>query len=705
MKALSAVLAVVAVIGLVASGMTVNDVLGAKSYWEQKSIESDENLAKLEDGLNQLQENEQAYLDGREELADGKAEYAEGQQTLEQGYADYAQGQQDYKDGKKEYADGKALLESKTAAFEEGKVLKVQAKQAYDAVKELEDGYSHEKAVATVAAKVGMSIETIEKAYKNGNDDAYTANLATIDATENLLKQPKSVEVAAGFVAQSIEKDPAVVLKAYKNVKALVDGVTLEQAAMMASATKGGTEAEQAARAGSIADAYKAIGAIVAGQPYAVIEANYGYAEEAIKGIYDGVNNYVKTAKEGGSTATDEELVSAGVDYILTTMAEPKPQKEQLLQLYGAVKQLLNLAGSEEGAIQFIASTKPEDPSDISNAYYGVKNMLASKDNPTLAATVVANSVGEKPEDIKALYDNVNDLMAGYSAERAAATVAPKREELEQARTAYQGVYALEKGYSHEDAVATVAGATGMDKATVELGYANGSPQGQRAIQAQLDEYTNGQAKLRAAKVELDAAPGKLADAEKQLAEGEAKLADAAKQIAEGEEKLAEFEDGAAEAKDGIQQVVDTEPDGWLASIASRLPEDFGYEKENGDLEIAKGFEAIAAARDYKKDSGAAIETELYGRIYGIVAVAIASILALIAAVLGFTKKYKGAIPCAALAAVAGGVATFLTGKAGTVFSVIAGSTLGSLAMVAGIALAVVAIVHAVASGSAAKAN
>ncbi len=65
MKTLSAVLAVVALIGLVSGGMTINDVLGAKSYYEQKDVESTANLNKLDDGLNTLQENEQAYLDGR----------------------------------------------------------------------------------------------------------------------------------------------------------------------------------------------------------------------------------------------------------------------------------------------------------------------------------------------------------------------------------------------------------------------------------------------------------------------------------------------------------------------------------------------------------------------------------------------------------------------------------------------------------------
>ena len=167
MKTLSAILAVVALIGLVTSGMTVSDVLGSKGYWEEQDKISTANLNKLDDGLNTLKENEQTYRDGVKALADGKQQYAEGQQTLADGYAAYEEGKAKYESGLKEYAEGKALLESKTDDFNEGKVKKVQAKQVYDAVNELMDGYSHKKAVKTAADATGNDVETVEKGNQN----------------------------------------------------------------------------------------------------------------------------------------------------------------------------------------------------------------------------------------------------------------------------------------------------------------------------------------------------------------------------------------------------------------------------------------------------------------------------------------------------------------------------------------------------------
>ena len=63
-KALSAILILAALIGLAGGGLTLKDVMDCKGYWEAKGVESDANLAKLEDGLNTLKANEAAYLDG-----------------------------------------------------------------------------------------------------------------------------------------------------------------------------------------------------------------------------------------------------------------------------------------------------------------------------------------------------------------------------------------------------------------------------------------------------------------------------------------------------------------------------------------------------------------------------------------------------------------------------------------------------------------
>ena len=83
----------------------------------------------------------------------------------------------------------------------------------------------------------------------------------------------------------------------------------------------------------------------------------------------------------------------------------------------------------------------------------------------------------------------------------------------------------------------------------------------------------------------------------------------------------------------------------------------------------------------------------------------IASLAALISAFLGFKKKYKGALPCAAVSAVAAAAAAIFAKKAGLYFSAAAGSAMGPIALYAGAALAAVALVHAIADGAAAKAE
>ena len=83
----------------------------------------------------------------------------------------------------------------------------------------------------------------------------------------------------------------------------------------------------------------------------------------------------------------------------------------------------------------------------------------------------------------------------------------------------------------------------------------------------------------------------------------------------------------------------------------------------------------------------------------------IASLMALVAAFLGFKKKYKGALPCAGISAVAAIAASVFAKKAGLYFSAAAGSAMGPIALYAGIVLAVVAAAHAVADGAAAKAD
>ena len=78
-KALSVILILAALFGLVGSGLSLKDALDSKDYFGKKGEETDASLSTLEGGLTQLEENEQAYLDGREAYTKGLQDYEDGQ--------------------------------------------------------------------------------------------------------------------------------------------------------------------------------------------------------------------------------------------------------------------------------------------------------------------------------------------------------------------------------------------------------------------------------------------------------------------------------------------------------------------------------------------------------------------------------------------------------------------------------------------------
>ena len=116
-KGLSVLLIAAALFGFYGGAINLNDVLACKDYWEIKGEESTADMNKLEDGLNQLKENEQAYLDGVDALADGEQALADGEVALAQGRRTLAKGEADYaaapgklKKGKKDLSDITRLI-------------------------------------------------------------------------------------------------------------------------------------------------------------------------------------------------------------------------------------------------------------------------------------------------------------------------------------------------------------------------------------------------------------------------------------------------------------------------------------------------------------------------------------------------------------------------------------------------------------------
>ena len=109
-KALSVLLVAAALFGFYGSAVTVNDLLACKDYWEEAGEKSTADMNKLEDGLNQLKDNEQAYLDGQDQLA-------EGEKTLADGEDQYAQGLKSYKSAPAKLAEGREGLAKLRAAI------------------------------------------------------------------------------------------------------------------------------------------------------------------------------------------------------------------------------------------------------------------------------------------------------------------------------------------------------------------------------------------------------------------------------------------------------------------------------------------------------------------------------------------------------------------------------------------------------------
>ncbi|MBQ0018455.1 MAG: hypothetical protein KBS63_04470 [Clostridiales bacterium] len=111
-KALSILLIVAAVFGFYGGAVNLKDVLACKDYWEVEGEKSTENLNKLEDGINQLKENEQAYLDGLDKVAQGEQDLAKGEADYAAAPAKLAAGYAKYNDGLQSLADGKKSLKS-----------------------------------------------------------------------------------------------------------------------------------------------------------------------------------------------------------------------------------------------------------------------------------------------------------------------------------------------------------------------------------------------------------------------------------------------------------------------------------------------------------------------------------------------------------------------------------------------------------------
>ena len=206
-------------------------------------------------------------------------------------------------------------------------------------------------------------------------------------------------------------------------------------------------------------------------------------------------------------------------------------------------------------------------------------------------------------------------------------------------------------------------------------------------------------------KGEKDLAAGakKLAAGRQQLAQGladyeaaPAKLADGRAQLAAGKDQLDQYEDGELQVRDGLATLVGTEADLDLESILDRLNGDSDFDNGDDHLDLDEGLNAVEVGRGYQAEDGELITKEIMTRAIGTGGLLAAGVLAVLAAILSFTKKNKGAGVCAILAAAAGAFGAYEATQAGSYFSSIAGSTVGQTGLYAAAVLGCVALVHAI---------
>ena len=795
-KGLSILLVAAALFGFYGSAVSLNDVLACKDYWEKAGEESTANMNKLEDGLNQLKENEQAYLDGKDQvaegekaLADGEAQYAQGladyeaapgklaagekklaagEKKLADGYATYNKGQKDLADGKKEVAKGENDLaagkkelakgENDLAA---GKKAVATGQQQLDSLntliggikqilagyptfkngyKELRDGRTDK-----VLAKVPELAPTLEKVQKRLTEAGNTAALQKLGTASTIL-QTQAGNV--GFTNKDYDEFNTALTALKDALNActpILSAVDQEVLGIKDGEVQDGMTLQDIIDRLEMDD--EALGTMI----YTAQCKERGMSDEAIKA-------YIESLEEGQVTgagqAAKKQIVSKVQEFVansgekLQTLVKNFDEKEltevasisakiaegnpaEVANALKSLRSVLNNVHTSINTFQGMIDGYTNDKNgqltrwingyaDItSNGAKAAQNALVKGVADIIGGVLISNNaeliggmnaaakqVGFTPTEftpqetsklakdmasdsaLENFYNDMNKIEAGFNA------VLPALE-----KKAQDGAAELNAGKAAvaEGEKKLAAGKQALAEGEKKLAAGKAAvADGEKKLAAGKKDLAQGEKDLAAGKKELaqgyadyEAAPGKLADAEKQLADGRQALAD-------GKEKLAQYEDGEQQVRDGLATLAATEADLDLKSILDRLGGDDDFDNGDGHLELDEGLAAVEVGRGYQAEDGVLITEEITARAVGTAALLGAGVLAVIAAILSFLKKNKGAGVFAILAAAAGAFGAFYGTNAGTYFSNIAGSTVGATGWIAAGILGAVALVHAI---------
>ena len=243
-KALSVILILAALFGLVGGGLSVKDALDSKSYYEKKGEETDANFKKLDDGINQLEENDQKYHDGKAQYEEGKKQYEEGKEKLADAEKQLADGKKTLDENKDAYESGKVQLADAAKQLQKGRQDLAAGKQQLDAgealfAKTLND---QKNAAAQEAAGVDYSQlppeaqQQIDAGVNQKIEQAAQVN----SAVKSLMQQGLTEDQAVNTVAQS-----QVTAEVEKNNDAIVAGVTAAVRQNVEQQVRAGAEAKK----------------------------------------------------------------------------------------------------------------------------------------------------------------------------------------------------------------------------------------------------------------------------------------------------------------------------------------------------------------------------------------------------------------------------------------------------------------------------
>lgn len=720
-KGLSVLLIAAALFGFYGGAVNLNDVLACKDYWEEEGEKSTADMNKLEDGLNQLKDNEQAYLDGLDAVADGEqaledgeAALAEGQATLAKGEADYAAAPGKLAEGKKSLSDLTKLINGLNKAYKSFNNYSVDDNGKKGP--SWKQGFEHAVG-ASVLAKIAAGEKTSDSP---GLKQARQVITSTVNSKKDMLNTAGSLGGANGLA------DSILGAKSYDDFdKAVKSGVQplLKAADALNALSATVTEALGEKQEGFAA----AVKALTDPNREQVLE---GYKEQktGLLNLKAGLNQaidagYITKDTQSAAVSTIPEDIAkkyTTVGAVLAYIDGALPKLDEGIALYtdpkATVAAGINGAIAELGGPSQLEMVKSLDE-ELYNSLQkdiAILTQKIDKDDQTFAETIgqfsedmnsLATKLTESAAMAKSTSNTFKDWDAGYQqlkdgqdqladqgegipfAFKNMMTNSTLRKAL---KAKVPGTYAKLAKYTDSTLAKDDMDKFDSDMKDVSSIIKTVLPV-LRSVKAKgQNDYSKGLADYKAA-------PAKLAAGRAQLAEGIKALEDGRKELAAGKSKLAEYEDGEQQVRDGLATLMGTEPNGGLESILDRRNGDDDFDNGDKHLDLDEGLDAVDVGRGYQADSGELITKEITNRAIGTAAGLGAAALAVLAAILSFLKKNKGAGVLAILSAAAGGAGIAAGTSAGMEFSSIAGSAVGATPWIAFGILAGVAAVHAIA--------